>query len=68
MKKDQIFELFRRLAEANPAPETELAYGNVYQLLVVVVLSAKASDVSVNKATRALFEQVITPQQMIDLG
>ena len=68
MKKDDIFEFFRRLAEANPAPETELAYGNVYQLLVAVVLSAQATDVGVNKATKALFEQVKTPQQMIDLG
>jgi endonuclease-3 len=68
LKKDQIFEFFRRLAEANPAPETELAYGNTYQLLVAVVLSAQATDVGVNKATRALFETVKTPQQMLDLG
>jgi len=68
LKKDQIFEFFRRLAEANPAPETELAYGNTYQLLVAVVLSAQATDVGVNKATRALFESVKTPQQMLDLG
>ena len=68
MKKGDIFEFFRRLAEANPAPETELAYGNVYQLLVAVVLSAQATDVGVNKATRALFERVKTPQQMIELG
>ena len=68
MTRDQIFEFFRRLAEANPAPETELEYGNVYQLLVAVVLSAQATDVGVNKATRALFRTVKTPQQMIDLG
>jgi endonuclease-3 len=68
LKKDHIFEFFRRLAEANPAPETELAYGNTYQLLVAVVLSAQATDVGVNKATRALFESVNTPQQMVDLG
>ena len=68
MNKDAIFEFFRRLAEANPAPETELAYGNTYQLLVAVVLSAQATDVGVNKATRALFEIVMTPQQMLDLG
>jgi endonuclease-3 len=68
LKKDQIFEFFRRLAEANPSPETELAYGNTYQLLVAVVLSAQATDVGVNKATRALFETVTTPQQMLDLG
>ncbi|MBC2669117.1 endonuclease III [Novosphingobium piscinae] len=68
MTRDQIFEFFRRLAEANPAPETELEYGNVYQLLVAVVLSAQATDVGVNKATRALFRDVKTPQQMLDLG
>ena len=68
MKKDQIFEFFRRLAETNPSPETELEYGNVYQLLVAVTLSAQATDVGVNKATRALFAQVKTPQDMLDLG
>ena len=68
MKKDHIFEFFRRLAEANPSPETELQFGNTYQLLVAVVLSAQATDVGVNKATRALFRQVTTPQQMVDLG
>ena len=68
MKRDQIFEFFRRLAEANPAPETELEYGNVYQLLVAVTLSAQSTDVGVNKATRALFAKVKTPQDMLDLG
>ena len=68
MKKDDIFEFFRRLAEANPSPETELEFGNVYQLLVAVVLSAQATDVGVNKATRALFREVKTPRQMLDLG
>ncbi|MFZ2996588.1 endonuclease III [Sphingobium sp.] len=68
MNKAQRFEFFSRLAEANPAPVTELAYGNDYQLLVAVVLSAQATDVGVNKATRALFADVTTPQQMIDLG
>jgi len=68
MKKDQIFEFFSRLAEANPAPRTELEYGNDYQLLVAVVLSAQATDVGVNKATRALFGEVETPAQMVELG
>ncbi len=68
MKKDQIFEFFRRLAEDNPSPETELEFGNTYQLLVAVVLSAQATDVGVNKATRALFREVQTPAQMIALG
>ncbi|TSB05190.1 endonuclease III [Sphingorhabdus contaminans] len=68
MKKADIFEFYRRLAEANPAPETELAYGNVYQLLVAVVCSAQSTDVGVNKATRRLFEDVKTPAQMVQLG
>ena len=68
MTKDQIFEFFSRLAEGNPSPETELEYGNPYQLLVAVTLSAQATDVGVNKATRALFADVKTPQQMLDLG
>jgi endonuclease III len=68
MNRAQIFEFYRRLADDNPAPETELAFGNVYQLLVAVVLSAQATDVGVNKATRRLFETVKTPQQMLDLG
>jgi endonuclease III len=68
MKKDQIFEFFRRLAEDNPSPETELEYGNAFQLVVAVALSAQATDVGVNKATRALFARVKTPQQMLELG
>jgi endonuclease III len=68
LKKADIFEFYRRLAEANPAPETELAYGNIYQLLVAVVLSAQATDLGVNKATRALFAEVDRPQAMIELG
>ena len=66
--KADIFEFFRRLAEDNPDPETELEYGNVYQLLIAVVLSAQATDVGVNKATRALFARVKTPAQMVALG
>src|SRR6187549_3345820 len=68
LNRDQIFELFSRLAEGNPAPKTELDYGNDYQLLVAVVLSAQATDVGVNKATRRLFETVKTPAQMVALG
>jgi endonuclease III len=68
MKKADIFEFYRRLAEANPSPETELAYGNVYQLLVAVVCSAQSTDVGVNKATRLLFAEVTTPAQMVALG
>ena len=68
MTKDEIFEFFRLLAEDNPDPQTELEFGNVYQLLVAVVLSAQATDVGVNKATRKLFAEVKTPQQMVALG
>lgn len=68
MKKADIFEFYRRLAELNPDPVTELEFGNHYQLLVAVVLSAQATDVGVNKATRRLFQEVTTPQQMVDLG
>ena len=68
MKRDQVFEFFRRLAEANPSPTTELESGNPYQLLVAVVLSAQATDASVNIATKPLFEHIKTPQQMVELG
>jgi len=68
MKRDQVFEFFRRLAEANPSPTTELESSNPYQLLVAVVLSAQATDASVNIACRPLFTRINTPQQMVDFG
>ncbi|MFT5329310.1 MAG: endonuclease-3 [Parasphingorhabdus sp.] len=68
MKKDDIFEFYSRLAADNPSPETELNYGNTYQLVVAVALSAQSTDIGVNKATRQLFAEVKTPQQMVDLG
>jgi endonuclease-3 len=68
MKKSDIIEFYSRLAEHNPDPRTELDYGNPYQLLVAVALSAQSTDVGVNKATRALFAQVRTPAEMIALG
>jgi endonuclease-3 len=68
MKKADVFEFYRRLAEANPAPETELEYVNPYTLLVAVALSAQATDIGVNKATRALFREVQTPDAMVALG
>lgn len=68
MNKADVVEFFSRLAADNPHPETELESGNPYQLLVAVVLSAQATDVGVNKATRKLFEQVHTPEQMVQLG
>jgi endonuclease III len=68
VKREQVFEFFRRLAEANPAPTTELESTNPYQLLVAVVLSAQATDASVNIATRPLFERIKSPRQMVDFG
>ncbi len=68
MKKADVFEFFRRLAEDNPHPETELESVNDYTLLVAVALSAQATDVGVNKATRALFATVDTPEKMVALG
>jgi endonuclease-3 len=68
MKREDVFEFFRRLAEANPSPTTELESGNPYQLLVAVVLSAQATDASVNIACRPLFARIKTPRQMVDFG
>jgi endonuclease-3 len=68
VKREQVFEFYSRLAEANPAPTTELEYSNPYTLLVAVVLSAQATDVSVNLATRGLFARASTPKQMLALG
>lgn len=59
--------VFERLKAANPAPTTELVYGNAYQLLVAVVLSAQMTDKGVNKATAPLFAKVATPAQMVAL-
>ena len=64
-KRTQIFSLLR---QHNPAPKTELRYTSPFELLVSVVLSAQATDVSVNKATETLFEVANTPEQFIELG
>jgi endonuclease III len=64
----EIEEAFRRLREANPAPRGELEHINPFTLLVAVVLSAQATDAGVNKATRALFAAVDTPEKMLALG
>lgn len=68
MTKAQIAEFFRRLAERNPVPGTELTYDNPYTLLVAVVLSAQATDAGVNKATKPLFAVADTPAKMLALG
>jgi len=61
-------EMFERLRELNPAPTTELEYSSAYELLVAVILSAQATDVGVNKATRGLFRIANTPKAMVALG
>jgi endonuclease-3 len=68
MKSAQIHTLFARFAAANPEPRTELEYRTPFELLVAVALSAQATDVSVNKATRPLFAVANTPQALLDLG
>ena len=68
MKRADIDEFFRRLAASNPAPETELDYSTPYTLLVAVVLSAQATDTSVNKATETLFKAASSPAAMLALG
>jgi endonuclease-3 len=60
--------LFERLKAANPAPSTELCYATPFQLLIAVILSAQATDKSVNLATRRLFDEAPTPRAMLDLG
>ena len=68
MKKADVVEFYARLAAEDPHPETELEWSNAYTLLVAVALSAQAIDVGVNKATRALFAEVDTPEKMVALG
>ena len=68
MERAQVFEFYRRLADADPDPQTELDWHNPYTLLVAVALSAQATDVSVNKATGPLFERVRDPAAMVALG
>jgi endonuclease-3 len=68
MKKDNVEEFFRRLSAARPDPRGELEYLNPFTLLVAVVLSAQATDASVNKATPALFAAADTPAKMVALG
>lgn len=63
-----IYEMFRRFRESEPEPKGELEHVNAYTLVVAVALSAQATDVGVNKATRGLFAIADTPQKMLDLG
>ncbi len=68
MKPQDIESFFATLKAANPHPVTELEYTSVFELLAAVLLSAQATDVSVNKATRKLFPIANTPQALLDLG
>ena len=68
LKKSEIFDLFKSFADSNPDPEGELDYVNDFTLLVAVVLSAQATDIGVNRATKALFEIADSPEKMVDLG
>jgi endonuclease-3 len=68
MKPEAVEAFFATLAAANPRPQSELEYTSVFELLAAVLLSAQATDVSVNKATKTLFALAPTPQKMLDLG
>ena len=68
MNPEKRAEFFRRLAEVNPEPTTELEYSSTFELLIAVILSAQATDVGVNKATRRLFRVANTPEQILALG
>jgi len=68
VNRDKRQEIFERLRASNPHPTTELNYGNPFQLLVAVMLSAQSTDVGVNKATRTLFKKVKTPRDLLQLG
>ncbi len=68
MNKQQIEPFFAILQAANPHPQTELEYTSVFELLCAVLMSAQATDVSVNKATRVLFKVANTPEQIVKLG
>lgn len=68
MKRDDVAEMFRRLRELDPHPSTELNYATPFQLLIAVILSAQATDVGVNKATRRLYADAGTPQAILALG
>lgn len=68
MNREKRTEIFTRLRDANPEPTTELEYNSTFELLIAVILSAQATDVGVNKATRKLFPVANTPQAILDLG
>jgi endonuclease-3 len=68
MKLEDRVEFFHRLQAINPSPKTELEYQSTFELLIAVILSAQATDISVNLATRRLYRVANTPQSILDLG
>ena len=68
MNKEKIYDFYSNLKQQNPKPKGELHYVNNYTLLIAVVLSAPATDIGVNKATRPLFKLVRNPKKMLELG
>jgi len=68
MNSQQRYQAFQRFQERNPNPTTELEYNSVFELLIAVILSAQATDISVNKATIILFKKFNTPEKILKLG
>jgi len=68
MNKEKRIEILKRLRDENPTPRTELVYGSTFELLISVILSAQATDISVNKATEKLYKKANTPESMLSLG
>ncbi len=68
MNANKRYQIFKRFQEHNPHPTTELIYNSPFELLIAVMLSAQATDISVNKATKVLFKVANTPEQFIELG
>lgn len=68
MNKDKRYQILAKLRDENPTPTTELAYSSTFELLISVLLSAQATDVSVNKATKGLYQAANTPAEMLALG
>lgn len=68
MQRDKIIKIFQAFRKNEPHPKTELTFVNDYTLLVAVILSAQATDIGVNKATKALFQKIDNPKAMVKLG
>ena len=68
MKQGDVRQFFERLRDIDPSPSTELEYGSPFELLIAVILSAQATDVSVNKATEKLYSDANTPRDILELG